>query len=195
VRDHEVELNPASGLLSILGGKWTTYRAMAEDTINAVQKYLGGAATGCVTADHPLAGSEGYTPDPWKHLVETFGIGERTARHLAGKFGARARDVIAIAKQQRELTAPLVEGLGPLRAEVVFAAREEMAISIEDVLARRIGLELYGWKEAVQAAPAVADLLARELGWSESVRREALDQYVGRVRALMERAGLVAPQN
>jgi len=195
VRDHEVELDPASGLLSILGGKWTTYRAMAEDTVNAAQKYLGGAATGCVTADHPLAGSEGYTPGHWKHLVREFGVAERTARHLAGKFGARASDVIAIAREQPELAAPLVEGLGPLRAEVVFAAREEMAVSIEDVLARRIGIELYGWNEALQAAPAVADLLARELGWPESARREALDQYVGRVRRLMERAGLAAPQN
>ena len=195
VRDHEVELDPASGLLSILGGKWTTYRAMAEDTVNAVQKYLGGAATGCVTADHPLAGSEGYSPDYWKSLMREFGVAERTARHLAGKFGARAGDVIAVAKLQPELSAPLVDGLGPLRAEVVFAAREEMAVSIEDVLARRIGLELYGWNEALQAAPVVADLLARELGWTEPARREALDQYVGRVRRLMERAGLAAPPN
>ncbi len=195
VRDHEVERDAASGLLSILGGKWTTYRAMAEDTVNAVQEYLGGAATLCVTADHPLAGAEGYTPGHWKHLVQTFGIGEGTARHLVDKFGARAGDVMAIARQQPEWSAPLVEGLAPLRAEVVFGVREEMAVSIEDVLARRIGLELYGWREALQAAPVVADLLARELGWAEPARREALDQYVGRVCNLMERAGLVAPQS
>ncbi|MBZ5501811.1 MAG: glycerol-3-phosphate dehydrogenase/oxidase, partial [Acidobacteriia bacterium] len=127
VRDHEVELDAASGLVSILGGKWTTYRAMAEDTVNAVQEYLGGAATGCVTSAYPLAGSEGYTPEYWKQLMQASGIAERTARHLADKFGARASDVMAIAQQQPELLAPLVEGLAPLRAEVVFAAREEMA--------------------------------------------------------------------
>ncbi len=195
VRDHEVELDPASGLRSILGGKWTTYRAMAEDTVHAVQQYLGGAATGCVTADHPGGGSGGNTAGYGKHLVETFGIAERTARHLVGKFGARAGNVIAIANQQPELSTPLVEDLAPLRAEVVFAAREEMAVSIEDVLARRIGLELYGWKESLQAAPVAADLLARELGWSESAGREALDRYVERVFRLMERAGLAPPRN
>jgi glycerol-3-phosphate dehydrogenase len=86
----------------------------------------------------------------------------------------------------------LVEGLAPVRAEVVFAARDEMAISIEDVLARRIGLESYGWREAIRAAPSVADLLAREFGWSEAAKRGALDQYIERVGSLMRKAGLAA---
>ena len=193
VRDHEVELDPASGLISILGGKWTTYRAMAEDTINAVQGYLGAAAAGSTTRNHPLTGSKGYTPDCWTNLTREFGISERAARHLAGKFGARSSDLAALARQEPELAAPLVAGLAPLRAEVVFGAREEMAVSIEDILARRIGLELYGWKEATEAAPVVADLLARELGWSEAARREALGEYAARIRILMTRAGLVAP--
>lgn len=193
-RDHEVELDRASGLISILGGKWTTYRAMAEDTIDAVQRFLNHCTDACSTKRHPLSGSDGYTPDFWRDLARQSAISELAAKHLAGKFGSRAFDVIQLARQDPELATPLVEGLTPLRAEVVFGVRHEMATSVEDVLARRIGLEIYGWREAIQAAPVVADLLAREFAWSESAKREALDRYVARIRTLMARAGLAPPK-
>jgi glycerol-3-phosphate dehydrogenase len=189
-RDHEVELDRASGLISILGGKWTTYRAMAEDAIDTVEKSLNHRATACSTKRHTLSGSGGYGPDRWRELAKQPGLSEPAARRLAGKFGARASDVINLARQDSELAAPLVEGLAPLRAEVVFGIRDEMATSIEDVLARRIGLEIYGWSEAIQAAPIVADLLAREFAWSGIAKQEALDRYVARIRNRMARAGL-----
>jgi glycerol-3-phosphate dehydrogenase len=191
-RDYVVEFDPESGLISALGGKWTTYRAMAEDTIDAAQKYLNGSTTECLTKNFPLAGSEGYSPAHWQSLMRQFGLSDGTAQHLAGKFGTRASDVMELTTLDQELAAPLVEGLAPVRAEVVFAAQDEMAISIEDVLARRMGLELYGWREAIQAAPVVADLLARELGWSEAAKREALDSYIDRKRGLMRKAGMVS---
>jgi glycerol-3-phosphate dehydrogenase len=191
-RDHVVELDAESGLISAMGGKWTTYRAMAEDAIDAVEKYLNGSTTACLTRNFQLGGSEGYSPGYWRTLMRQFGLSELTAQHLAAKFGTRARDVMGLAALDQGLAAPLVEGLGPVRAEVVFAARDEMAISIEDVLARRIGLESYGWREAIRAAPSVADLLAREFGWSEAAKRGALDQYIERVGSLMRKAGLAA---
>jgi glycerol-3-phosphate dehydrogenase len=189
-RDHEVEIDRASGLISILGGKWTTYRAVAEDTINAVQNYLSNRMIGCSTRNHPLSGSDGYTPDFWRKLAQHGGISELTAHHLAEKFGTCAVDVVALARHNPKLASPLVEGLAPVGAEVVFCTRDEMAVSIEDILARRIGLEIYGWREALQAAPVVANLLAREFAWSESAKQEALDRYVTRIRSLMARAGL-----
>lgn len=193
VRDHEVELDRASGLISILGGKWTTYRAMAEDTVNAVQKYLGGPVSACATRDYLLAGSRGYTPDYSHKLAHEFGLSAEIAQHLAGKFGARATDVAALAKHDPDLARPLVEELPPLRAEVIYAIRHEMAVGIEDILARRIGLEFYSWKDAVTAAPVVADLLARHCHWPESTRHEALAHYLRRVHDLMERVGLASP--
>jgi glycerol-3-phosphate dehydrogenase len=192
-RDHEVEIDRASGLISILGGKWTIYRAMAGDTIDAVQKYLNLPTTASSTRNHLLSGSDGCTPDVWRDLVQNAGTSEQNARHLAEKFGTRATGVIALVRREPELATPLVEGLAPVGAEVVFCARNEMAISIQDILARRIGLEIYGWREALQAAPVVADLLARELAWSESAKQEALDRYVTRIRSLMLRAGLAPP--
>ncbi|MGH9691829.1 MAG: glycerol-3-phosphate dehydrogenase/oxidase [Candidatus Acidiferrales bacterium] len=189
-RDHEVELDPGSGLISILGGKWTTYRAMAEDTIDSVQKVLKNPAKACRTKCYPLLGSIDYTPEYWRNLVNQFRISENAARYLARKYGTRASDVMNLATNDRELALPLVEGLAPLRAQVVFGIRNEMAISIEDILARRIGLELYGWKETIEAAPVVAKLLARELGWPETVRREAVDEYTNKIRSRMQKAGL-----
>jgi glycerol-3-phosphate dehydrogenase len=65
-----------------------------------------------------------------------------------------------------------------------------MAMTIEDVLARRIGLQGYGWTEAIAAAPATADILARELGWSEADRDRALSEYVEKIRDFQQKAGL-----
>jgi glycerol-3-phosphate dehydrogenase len=189
-RDHEVELDRSSGLISILGGKWTTHRAMAEDTLNAVQKYLGEAGRKCSTLSHPLLGSDGYAPEYWQSLAARFALTEPTARHLAQKYGACAPDVMKLAQADPDLARPLLEGLAPIRAEVVFGARDELAASIEDVLARRIGLQLYGWRDAIRAAPAVAELLARELGWPESAKQQAIPRYVAKIKGLIEKAGI-----
>jgi glycerol-3-phosphate dehydrogenase len=193
-RDHQVELDSPSGLVSILGGKWTTYRAMAQDTIDVVRKSLGRNPTPCSTLNHPLVGSDGYSSDYWKVLVGDCVL-EPIARHLAEKYGTRAAQLLALIEKDADLGEPLVKGLAPLRAEVAFAARFEMAMTIEDVLARRIGLQFYGWTEAIAAAPATADILGRELGWSEADRGDALGVYIEKIRDLQRKAGLtVAPR-
>jgi glycerol-3-phosphate dehydrogenase len=191
-RDHEVELDSQSGLISILGGKWTTYRAMAQDTIDVVQKALGGNPAPCSTLHHRLFGSDGYSLDYWKTLVENFSLAEPTARHLAEKYGTRSTQLLGLITKDPNLGEPLVKGLASLRAEVAFAARFEMAMTVEDVLARRIGLQFYGWSEAIAAAPPTVDVLARELGWSEAERSNALSEYVKKIHDLQRKAGLAA---
>ena len=188
-RDHEVELDPQSGLVSILGGKWTTYRAMAQDTIDVVQKSFGGNPTRCLTMNHLLVGSDGYSSDYWKTLVENFNVPERTARHLAEKYGTRAAQLLRLTADDPNLAEPLVKGHAPLRAEVAFAARFEMAMTIEDVLARRIGLQFYGWSEAIAAAPAIAEVLMCELRWSEAERDRALVSTSKRFETCSEKRG------
>ena len=192
-RDHEVELDPQSGLVSILGGKWTTYRAMAQDTIDVVQKSFGGNPTPCSTLHHLLVGSDGYSSDYWKTLITNFGVPESSARHLAEKYGTLAAQLLRLTADDPNLAEPLVEGLAPLRAEVAFAARFEMAMTIEDVLARRVGLQFYGWSETIAAAPATAEVLMRELGWSKADRDNALTEYVKKIRDLQRKAGLTVP--
>ncbi len=189
-RDHEVELDSQSGLISIMGGKWTTYRAMAQDTIDAVQKFLGISVSPCQTLRHRLLGSDGYSTNYWQALTKHYGVTEAAARHLAGKFGTRASSVTDLAREDPKLAEPLVSGLAPIRAEVVFGIRGEMAVSIEDILSRRIGLQTHDWKNTMRAAPAVAGLLALELGWPESQKQKALDEYLAKIRDFMERAGL-----
>jgi len=189
-RSHEVELDPQSGLISILGGKWTTYRAMAQDTIDASQKYLGIPVSECSTPNHPLLGSDGYSTDYWQTLERLYGLQEPAARQLAERYGTRAPDVMQLVKEDPQLAAPLAEGLAPLRAEALLAIRDEMATSIEDILARRLGVQAHSWRACIKAAPAVADILAQELGWPETAKQEALAPYVSKIRSSIQKAGL-----
>ena len=191
-RDHEVEVDAPSGLVSIMGGKWTTHRAMAEDTIDAVQKSLGRAVTPGVTVDHPLCGSKDYTPEYWRELVRDFGISEAAARHLSQKFGTKATKVMGLAKSDPGLTEPIVAGFAPLRAEVAWCARYEMAMTIEDILMRRTGLQIFSWQAAVNAARPTAAILAKELEWSADAERVSVEQYLTKIRRWMGLAGLRA---
>ena len=191
-RDDVIEVDAASGLISIMGGKWTTHRAMAEDTINRVQQVLGLAETPCRTGNHVLHGGEGFTQDYWQKLCREFAVPEATARHLTAKFGTAAEDVLAIARENPALSQPIVAGYPAIRAEVIYAVRQEMAMTIEDVLARRIGLQLYSWRDAMEAAPLVGGLMAAELGWDADFTRVAIGDYVAHIRHLLESAGLTS---
>jgi glycerol-3-phosphate dehydrogenase len=191
-RDHEVEVDGRSGLISIMGGKWTTHRAMAEDTINAVQKSLGLPVRPGTTIDHPLAGSAGYTPDYWQSLIREYGISEAIARHLSQKFGTNAGLVMALTQNEPSLAAPLLPGFAPLRAEVAYSARYEMAMTIEDVLMRRTGLQIFSWNGAIGAAGPTGAILAKELGWTPEAERTSVEQYRIKIGRLMQMAGLSA---
>jgi glycerol-3-phosphate dehydrogenase len=190
IRDHEVEVDADSGLISVLGGKWTTYRAMAEDGIDRAQQALGGQSAACRTLDFPLTGAEGFWVDYWRQLAEKYGLSPRTAQHLAQKFGTDAPKVLALAELEPQLLHPLSPGGTAIRAEAVYAIREEMAQTIEDVLLRRIGVQFHGWKEAAEAAPVVGQLLAREFAWSEAQTSQALAAYLATIRHLRHSAGM-----
>lgn len=190
IRDHEVEIDSASGLVSVLGGKWTTYRGMAEDGVDAVQRQLGMPVTPSPTRDHPLAGAAGYTSEYWRTLAEQYGVTAATARHLAEKFGTRAAQVCSLAQQQPALSAPLVDGFPAIQAEVAYGVQHEMARTLEDVLARRIGLQFFGWKLAIDAAPRAAAIMAPLLTWSEAEQHSAVEQYVSAIATAAQRIGL-----
>lgn len=189
IRDDEVEFDAESGLISILGGKWTTHRLMGEETIDKVQEYLGGPKTASKTQENPLSGSAGYQWDYWESLVRDFHLPVATAQHLAHKYGTSAPSVLKLAESDPSLALPLVQGEAPIRAQVIHAARNEMALTVEDVLARRIGLQFISWRTAIRATPPVAALLRRELGWSVAQESAAVDQYVAKVNHMLEAAG------
>ena len=189
-RDDVIEIDPNSGLISIMGGKWTTHRAMAEDTINEVQKALGVAVTESPTRAHVLHGGAGFTSDLWEQLVRTYPISKETAHHLAAKFGTDAWNVLEVTRANPSLAQPLISESAQIQAEVVYAAREELAADIEDVISRRIGLQYYSWRDAIKAAPLVGSLMAQELQWTSAQEREAVVRYVGRINFFLQRAGL-----
>jgi glycerol-3-phosphate dehydrogenase len=192
IRDHEVELDPHSGLISVLGGKWTTYRAMAEDAINLVQRRLQQPVRPSGSDNSPLAGALNYAPDYWHSLVTSHHVSETSARHLVAKYGTRAPDVLALATHDPQLLVPLIPNAAPLRAQVVFSIRHEMAMTIEDILARRIGLQYYNWALAAEAAPTVAEYLACEHSWSDADKHSAIREYLAKI-ARMQTALAPAP--
>ncbi|HWZ98192.1 MAG TPA: FAD-dependent oxidoreductase [Candidatus Dormibacteraeota bacterium] len=190
IRDHEVEVDEKSGMISILGGKWTTHRLMAEDTVNTVQHSLGVEISPCMTKLHPLDGATGFSEDYWQTLAQSRGLTEATAKRLANKFGTNAAKVLMLAKANGWLNKPLIDGFPALRAEVIYCAREEMAQTIEDVLARRLGLQMYDWRASIAAAPIVGELLATELSWSNERKSGEISGYVTKLRAYLKELGL-----
>jgi glycerol-3-phosphate dehydrogenase len=189
-RDDVIEIDPKSGLISIMGGKWTTHRAMAEDTINAVQKALGVVVSESPTRAHVLHGGEGFTSELWEKLVRIYPVSKETAHHLAAKYGTAAWNVLELTQANPSLAQPLIPGSAQIQAEVVYAVREELAAKIEDVISRRIGLQYYSWRDAIKAAPVVGSLMAQELQWTGAQEREAVNHYVERINFLLQRAGL-----
>jgi len=189
-RDDVIEIDPKSGLISIMGGKWTTHRAMAEDTINAVQKALGREVSESPTRAHVLHGGQGFTSDLWEELVRIYPVSKETAQHLSAKFGTAAWNVLELTRANRSLAEPLIPGSAQIQAEVVYAVREELAATIEDVISRRIGLQYYSWRDAIKAAPIVGSLMAQELQWTDVQAQEAVTRYVERINFFLQRAGL-----
>jgi glycerol-3-phosphate dehydrogenase len=165
-RNHALHRSP-NGLLTITGGKLTTYRDMAEDTVDAALQLLGRSAR-CRTKRLSLVGATRRG----QHAVGT------PAAHLAGRFGSMASEVEAIASAHPGLREPLVDGLPYLRAEAVYAARCEMATTVDDVLSRRTRSLLVDRAAARAAAPMVAELLAAELGWDAAETARQVQQFV-----------------
>lgn len=176
LRDHEVEYDPVSGLFSLLGGKWTTYRLMARDAVDAICKTMQ-LPTASITASHLLAGAEGWSPDLHLFLQSEYGLDSDTSAHLCLTYGAKAQQVAELAREHPEWTARIVSGFPAIRAEVAFAVRFEMACTLRDFMARRIRLEILDWQLARQALPVVARIMAEELDWSENEMQMQIDAY------------------
>ena len=179
-RQHRVQVS-ASGVVSVTGGKLTTYREMAEDTLAVVVPRLAGvprSAKRCRTRSLVLRGGEGPAHD--------------AAGHLANRYGSEARVVEALVAADPSLAGPLVEGLPYLRAEAVYAARHEMAVTVDDVLSRRTRARLQARDASAAAAAAVARLLADELGWSADEAQAQSAGYVASVAAERAAGGLDA---
>jgi glycerol-3-phosphate dehydrogenase len=164
-RRHRVTIG-SGGVITVTGGKLTTYRQMSEDTVDAVARLIGRRER-CRTRKLLLLGADGFSePEP-----------ATPAAHLADRYGSLAGTIDRIVGDDADLGGPLVPGLPYLRAEAVYAARHEMATTLTDALTRRTRAHLLDRSATLAAAPAVADLLAGELGWDDRERDRQLDDY------------------
>lgn len=181
LRDHEVETDPASGLLSLLGGKWTTYRLMAKDAVDEVARLLHCPAP-CGTDQKVLSGGDHFKADGWEKALSV-GLDADIARHLHQNYGAHMDKILERLPAWPEGAERIVAPHYPyIKAEVEYAVRYEMCVTLRDFLARRIRLELLDWSAALAAAPVVAALMARALDWTPEQQQSALDAYVSMLR-------------
>jgi glycerol-3-phosphate dehydrogenase len=180
-RRHSVRVAP-SGLVTIVGGKLTTYRAMAEDTVDEAVRVIRRERPVRVpdsrSGSTPLFGADGYDELTEPGAAERLGLPADVVAHLAGRFGGHARAVAAMVRERPELGERLVPGLPYLKAEAVYAVRYEMALTLEDVLSRRTRALLLDAAASAGAAPAVAELIGPELGWSDEERARQVDAFL-----------------
>ncbi|MCQ9343416.1 glycerol-3-phosphate dehydrogenase/oxidase [Corynebacterium kozikiae] len=183
-REHTVT-EVAPGMSVIAGGKLTTYRVMAED---AVDFALGERAKALpsVTTNIKLVGAEGYEvlAARAEALATEQGWTSQQTEHLLERYGAELIDVISAIEEDPSLGEPLKEAPQFLRADVLRAVRTEGALHLEDVLVRRVRLDLEAKDRGLSAAEEVLDIMAEELGWDDATRTKELDAYKERVEAI-----------
>jgi glycerol-3-phosphate dehydrogenase len=176
-RDHLIQESP-SGLLTLTGGKWTTYRKMALDLVGYAVKRFDLEAGECRTEQLPLIGGQGFEPDGASKLTQ-MGLSSDMAEHLHHSYGSKAQEVAQIAAEG--YSNKLAVEWPYLEAEVIYATRHEMAQTPLDVLGRRTRLAFLDTLAALGAVARVSELMGKELGWSAeeiATKREKAKQQI-----------------
>ncbi|WP_243696987.1 glycerol-3-phosphate dehydrogenase/oxidase [Labedella endophytica] len=193
-REHIVT-HSVPGLVVVAGGKWTTYRIMAKDAIDAAADALDGRIPPSTTQDIALLGAEGYQA-AWNKrgkIARAFGVHKVRIEHLLNRYGVLTDELLDLIRHRPELAEPLPGADDYLQAEVVYAASHEGALHLEDVLARRTRISIEAWDRGVSAAPIAAALMADVLGWDEERTEREVQNYLKRVAA--ERASQEQPDD
>lgn len=159
-RSHKITVSP-SGLVNIIGGKWTTYRKMGEDTIDKAVLIAGLEEKPSVTANMPI---HGYMMN-------------HQSTEFPNNYGSDLQKIKLLIEENHSLAERLSPKYPFLKAEVVWAVREEMALQVEDFLARRIRLLLLDARESIKIAPVVAKVMAKELNKRRSWQKEQVESY------------------
>ncbi len=182
-RRHTV-MTSREGVVTVTGGKLTTYRKMAQDTVDAAVRVLGESPRHrrCVTRSLRLLGATTRTRDPVAQA--------QPQARLLGRYGTEMAAVEMLADERPELRGPLVEGLPYTGAELLYAAREEMAQTLDDVLSRRTRARIQRAHATMAAAPAAAALLAPEMGWDERTAADQVAHFVESCQKELLTAGL-----
>ena len=189
VRDHEVEVDKTSGLISIMGGKWTTYRIMAKDTIDKCEEILRGSVSECKTHEQLLIGAEGWVREDYKRLARKFSIPEYVTRRRNPRYGTEAGKRLMMTWKDPTLRHPIVQGSPILKAEVMYVTVHEMTCTLKDLLSRRLGLELTDWQQTLEVMSTVANLMQEALWFSSTERDRMIADYRKEILEFQKTAG------
>ncbi|KAM9669634.1 glycerol-3-phosphate dehydrogenase, mitochondrial isoform 2-T3 [Dama dama] len=176
-RNHVVDISE-SGLITIAGGKWTTYRSMAEDTINAAVKAHNLKAGPSRTVGLFLQGGKDWSPTLYIRLVQDYGLESEVAQHLAATYGDKAFEVAKMAsvtgKRWPIVGVRLVSEFPYIEAEVKYGIKEYACTAV-DMISRRTRLAFLNVQAAEEALPRIVELMGRELNWDDSKKEEELE--------------------
>ncbi len=183
-RRHRVRTGD-DGVVHVTGGKWTTYRLMAEHTVDAVARQLPRTPR-CRTKSLPLLGAPTRAE---RTLVP--GVNAALAAHLAGRYGTEAASVVGLAANDASLLEPFCDPLPYVGAELVFAARSELAVTLTDLLTRRTRAHLIDARASFLSAKRAARVVAGELGWDDARIEAEVAEYRARCTHELEAAGVM----
>ncbi|XP_029461382.1 glycerol-3-phosphate dehydrogenase, mitochondrial isoform X3 [Rhinatrema bivittatum] len=176
-RNHVVHVSK-SGLVTIAGGKWTTYRSMAEQTLDVAIKTHNLKAGSSKTVGLILEGGKDWTPTLYIRLVQDYGLESEVAQHLASAYGDKAFEVAKIAKVTGKrwpiVGKRLVSEFPYIEAEIKYAVKEYACTAI-DVVSRRTRLAFLNVQAAEEALPRIVEIMGKELNWSEEKKMEELE--------------------
>jgi glycerol-3-phosphate dehydrogenase len=175
-RRHQVT-DSKDGVVHITGGKWTTYRQMAEDTVDALRPYFTGL-------------KKVRTKNLRLHGVSSWRPGNERETHLYRRFGADTGELLALIDAEPSLGETMIEGQPYLGAEFVYSARHEMATSLTDLLTRRARAHLHDARATLAGAPGIARIVAPVLNWSDEETDRQVSQYRSLVQKELSAAGL-----
>jgi glycerol-3-phosphate dehydrogenase len=175
-RTHAVLESP-SGMVTIVGGKLTTYRRMAQDTVDVLSKRDGSTPIH-PTQNLPLQGSAGWLAKQRDVEVKglAFGLSPQTIKHLR-TYGSEALGLLRLVEEDPELGRRLIDDLPYIRAEVIYACRQEMAMTPYDVIARRTSIMLEDRQRGLGALDDVVSLMANEHNWSPEQQQLMSDAF------------------
>jgi len=183
-REHAVAV-PAPGLVAIAGGKYTTYRVMGEDAIDAASEFIPARVAPSITEKVPLLGADGYFAlvNQAERVGAYYGLHPYRVRHLLDRYGSLIGEVLALASEEPDLLNPITEAPVYLQVEALYAVAAEGALHLEDILARRMRISIEYPHRGVDCAREVAEIVAPVLGWDEADIQREVDTYIARVDA------------
>ncbi|MCC5947178.1 MAG: glycerol-3-phosphate dehydrogenase [Nitriliruptoraceae bacterium] len=186
-REHAV-VQTVAGLITVAGGKYTTYRVMAEDAVDAAARNLSQRVPGSVTDRTPLLGAQGFHAlwNRRERLAEEVGLHVSRVEHLLGRYGSMIHEVLALLEGRPELGERIAGADDYLKVEAIYAARHEGALHLDDVLTRRTRISIETFDRGRAAARDVAPLMGEVHGWDQERIDREIEHYEARVAAELE---------